>query len=297
MGTASIRPLARLAVGSADPVDKALNFSAFDPGVTVVLRDTNGARGTYDLDSNRNVPERNIVAPTWAGEPTAAELLFLLEWVMSGTPTGTTTKTFPFANAPKEWFVHYKPNAGNEWFLGNVAVDSFTLQSSQGEPLTAALELVGKTYDAARSDMPTLSYDQTTRPFMLNGLVLSWGGGAIQCRGFTFRVMKNIDRGRHLNSMNLTDIVSQARHTTIAVEVPAGDNAAKWDDGIPMAGASVVATFTNAGGGVLTITLPLVRYQGRSPTTSGEESWLTFDGEAYRSGSGSPVTVTLTQDS
>lgn len=296
MGTPAIVSLARLGVGSADPVDKALNFSSFNPNVNVVLRDLNGMRGTYDKDANRTVPERNMIGPSWAGEPTAAELLFMLEWVMGGTPTGTTTKTFPQANAPKEWNIHYKPNAGLEWFLGGVAIDTWTMQAAQGEPLTASAEMVGKTYDASRSNMPTLSYDQTTRPFMLNGLVLTHGGSSVACRGFTWRVVKNIQRDRHLNSMNLTDLVSASRQYTLAVEVPSGDYAAKWDDGLPKDGVSAVAAFTNAGGGVLTLTFPLLRYPGRSPDNSGAESFMTLDGEAYRVGAGSPITVTLVQD-
>lgn len=297
MGTPAITPLARLGIGSADPVDKALNFSVFQPGVLQELRDTNGMRGTFDKDGNRLVPSRKIVAPTYSGEPTAAELLFLLEWAMYGTPTGTTTKTFPLANTPAERYVHFAPNNGETWFLNGVAVDSCTLQAAQGEPLTMNLELIGKDYSTAHAAIPALTYDQTTRPFMLNGCVLQVGGVAKPIRGFTWRIMHNIDRGRFLNSLTLTDLLQSSRQITCAVEIPSGDASGLWDDGMPAAGVTLVATFTNAGGGVLVLSFPALRFPAKSPDFSAVEGFQTLDGEGYRVGSGSPVTVTLTQDS
>lgn len=292
MGTPAITELAKLAVGLADPVDIALNFSAFSPGVNRTLHDANGMRGTFDKDGNRVVPANTVVRPTWAGEPTAQELLTLLHMAMYGTPTGTTTKTFPLANSPSEWFVHFSPNAGDTWFLSGVAVDSFSLSASQGEALVGSAEMLGKTVNTAHAAMPALSYDQTTRPFMLNNLALTVGGASKQVRGFTWRIMHNLDGERWLNSPTLTDHVQRSRQITCAIEVPSGDNSGLWDDGI--VGATLVATFTGAGGSILVISFADLRFPGRSPEFGGGEGYLTLDGEGYRVGSGSPVTVTLT---
>lgn len=295
MGTPAVTALAKLGFGFADPVDKGLNFSAFSPGVTQELRDANAMRGTFDKDSNRVVPSRKIVTPSFAGEPTAAELLYLLELAMYGTPTGTTTKAFPLANTPKESYWHFSPNNGDTWFLSGVACDSCTLQAAQGEPLTMSMDLVGKDFSLAHAAIPALTPDQTTRPFMLNGCVLQVGGVAKPIRGFTWRIMHNIDRGRFLNSLTLTDLIQSARQITCAVEIPSGDAAGLWDDGLAAAGTTLVATFTNAGGGILTISFGTLRFPARSPEFGPVEGYQTIDGEGYRVDANPPVSVTLVQ--
>src|SRR5436190_13786030 len=159
--------LAKLGIGSADPVDTAMNFASFDIGVTRELRDTNGTRGTFFPDGNRILENRRRVEPKFASEPTAPELAYLLEWIMSGTPTGSTTKTYPWSDTAAVRFLHFHPTAGEEWFLSGCAVDTATLRASSGEPLTVELDIVGQTHDATRTNFPALTYDLTLQPFIL----------------------------------------------------------------------------------------------------------------------------------
>lgn len=290
----SATQLGKVAIGSADPVDTFLNWADFDPGVSQELRDFNATRGTFYKDGNRVVPVRTRVLPRYSSTPTASELAAVLAWATGGTPTGSNPTTYPFADAAAVRNVFFAPKQGESWFLGGVGVDTMTLTAAVGEGLRCDLELVGRTYDDTRSDFPAgLGPDQTTRPFVLSNLVLVVAGVTRKTREFTFTLRNNIDRERYLNSLTLTDTLKLDQMTTVSIDVPSGDNTGLWKLGA--AGVTLVATFTNAGAGVLTLTFTDVRFGPNSPThPSRAEGFLRLEGESYRTGTGSPATITLT---
>lgn len=294
MGTPAPTALGKLGIGPADPVTVLVNAMDFDPGVSIDLRDTNATRGAYEKDGNRTVPTRTIVAPRLSTEPSALEMLTLLEWGMYGTPTGTTTKTFPLSVTPKEMYTFWSPNNGNLWFLSGVGVDTMTISATQGEPLRMEFELLGKTSTNTHAAFPALTPDQTYRPFTLSQLVITVGGITKNCREFSYRIAHNLDRNRFLNSDTLTDLVPLRRDITCTLDVPAGDNADLWNDGI--AGAAVAATFTNASGSVFTLAFPDWRFQPRSPTSPQDgEGFLRLEGQLYRGpAQASPAVLTMT---
>lgn len=287
--------LAKLGIGAADPVDFGLNFTTFDPGVKRTLHDSNGTRGTFWKDANRMNEDRRMVAPRLSTEPTAAELAKLLEWAMGGTPTGTTTKTYPWSDTPLGWYVHFKPKAGEEWFLEEVAVDQLTLSAQVGGGLTADVDLVGKDYDSTRSDFPSLSYDQTKQPFLLSRLALLVGGVTRNCRSFSFNILGGIDRDRFLNSQTLTTLQRLSAGFGVTFEVPSGDNGSQfWASGL--AGATLNAEFTTAGGSAFEIDIANMKFEGDSPVhAAGSEGFITVSAQALRVGSSTPVTLTVTQ--
>jgi hypothetical protein len=154
------------------------------------------------------------------------------------------------------------------------------------------MELIGKTADATRNDIPALTIDQTTRPFTMSRLTLLVAGVERKARSFSFSVAHNIDRSRFLNSATLTDLVKMDQSVRCACEVPSGENAGLWNAG--QAGVTLLATFTNGSGGTLVLSLADLRFGPRSPEhASRGEGYFTVEGEAYRVGTGRPCTVTL----
>lgn len=293
----SVTALAKLGFGASDPVDFAMNFSSFDPGVKRVLHDANGTRGTFWKDPNRMTVDRTIIAPRLSSEPTAPELAKLLEWAMGGTPTGSTTKTYPWSDTALARNLHFKPKAGEEWFLTGVAVDSLTLSAATGGGLSCDVDCVGQTYTSNRTDFPALSYDQTLQPFLLSQLTLTVGGVTRLCRSFTLNIMGGIDRERFLNSPTLTTLQRLSAGFGITFDVPSGDNGSQfWASGLE--GTSLNAVFVNASGAELEIDVPSMKFEGDSPVhPSGSEGFLTISAQALRSGSSTPVTITLSQGS
>ena len=271
-----------------------LDFLEFDPGVELEFKDMNSTRGKLYKDDARVRQNRTVVTPRLRCQPNAAELVEILKWAMSGTPTGSGTVTYPLANTPAARYVWYLPGAGTGWQLGSVAVDAMTIRASSGEPLEVELELVGETYTFTSSSFPSATLDVTTPPFLFTDLALTTGGNTRQVREFSLSLRHHIDRGRFLNSLTLTAL--NKLHTEIlwSLDMPAGQYDSDWN-GALSAGVASVATFTGAGTMVLTITSPAVRFKPRNPSLPFRaESFLRLEGEAYSSdGSSDPLSITL----
>lgn len=286
--------LAKLGYGPADPVTIPIRYSDFVPGYRKELKDVNATRGTYQKDGNLVVPVKEIVLPTLRCSPTRIELQSLLKWIMWGNPTGTTTVTYPFADDPLLYKLHWAPKAGEQFFFSGCAVDSATLASASGEELTLALEIVGQTTDDTKSSFPALSLDVVTQPFVQAGLILTVDGSSRLTQDLTVTIKRMINRDRFFNSMTLTDLISGDLSVTVAIHVPTAGNTGLYKTGID--GATILATYTNGFGDIFTMSFSDVRLVPVSPESAqGGEGMLRLEGEAYRSGgTGSNITVTVT---
>src|SRR5262245_31400927 len=182
---------------------RRIDFTDFDPGVSLELRDMNGTRGKYDKDAARVRHNRTHVEPRFRTEPTTLELATLLAWGLGGTPTGSPTVTYPLGDSVPTRSVRFDPNQGKKWQMDTVGVCAITLRCSSGEPLTADLDLVGLTYSNPATAFPAGSLDVSTQPLLLSDCVLTWNGSTRQFRDVGLSVRNNIDRGRFLNSVTL----------------------------------------------------------------------------------------------
>lgn len=284
--------LGKLAIGTADPVDTAMNFREFDPGVRRELKDTNGTRGTFWKDSNRMLENRQVVAPKLSTEPTSAELDYLLTWAM-GSVSGSTTHTYTWTNTAQTRYLYYRPVNGEDWFLSGVAVNSMTMRASSGEALSVDMDLLGQTYTDSKDNFPAITYDQTKSPFLLSHLVLNVNGTARKCREFSFGINSGLDTSRYLNSLTLTALNKLSASLPVSIDVPSGDNAGIWKLGVT--GTAFSAVFTNpVTGSVLTITLPTIRFPAQTPQHPfGGEGFVRVEGEAVRTTTDDPMTITL----
>ncbi len=302
--SSAVEKLTKIAIGasggSSGSETTIVNCMSFDIGVRLELRDTNGTRGTFDKDGNRVKENRDRVSPRISSEPTYVEWAVLLPWITSGTPSGSPTVTYPFVATavPNIQKIYFNPNAGDSYELTGCAVDSATFRAAVGEPLSVDLDIVGQTYTTSPSAFPSLTPDQVGHPFILSDLVLLIGGSTIQTREFSYKVSNNIDRERFLNSLTLTRTQILHREHMFTFDVPSGDNASLWDNGV--AGATMVATFTDATSGstsVMVFTVPDLRFPGQSPQFApNAEGFVRIEGEAYRTvGNSAPVGITLHQ--
>ena len=284
--------LAKLAFGIVDPVTMVVNFWDFDPGVAVEMQSTAGTTGQYDKPDELMVENFVRVRPRLSAQPTAVELAFYLAWGMWGTPSGSGTVSYPIGDTPAERTMHWKPKLGEQIFSPSVVCNRFTLRASVGEPLSAELELIGKTYDDARTDFPAgLDFDRTTRPFTLNRLALVCDGVTTNTREFALSVFHAVDEERFLNSLTLTDYVKDDQVLTLALDVPTA--AGLWKKA-RTAGFSVVGTFTNGFGGTLTITMGKFRAAVVGPTHPAKgEGFQRWEGELYQTSTNRPLTTTL----
>src|SRR5882724_4860198 len=174
--------LAKLGVGTADPVDTLLRFADFDPGIRKELRTVEGTYGSFYKDTNLVREVRRTVFPTGSFEPTAAELEYLLGWGV-GAGTGSPLVTYVPQVAVESRNIYWKPESGEQYVLPGVGVDTLTISASVGEPVAVSAEFVGTTYDDTRTNFPSLTPDVTTFPFVLSDLTAT--GGAFTTGGTT----------------------------------------------------------------------------------------------------------------
>lgn len=299
----AINLLGKIGFGFTATPDLLINLREFDPGVTREFRDTNATRGTFAKDVNRQRLARTAVAPTFACEPTHLELKHLIPWVMGTTGSGTplvydlsNTQTNPL-------YIYFLPNAGDALLLNDVACDTATFSAAVGEPLSFSAQGVGLTYEedpSTPTGFGSLTPDQSTQPFMLSDLALTFAGGTVQCREFSVGVNNYVDRNRYLNSQTLTRTQRLNQTMTLTLDVPAGDNADLWRAAVSGTAAATVAlsaVFTNANTSkALTFASPAVVFPAQTPTyPPGQEGFLRIQGELHRaSGTSYPFRVTMT---
>lgn len=290
--------LAKLGVGTADPVDTLLRFADFDPGIRRELRTIEGTYGNFYRDGNVVRESRVAITPTGTFEPTAAELAYLLAWGLgAGSGSGTVTYV-PQVNVEAR-NIYWKPEVGDQFFIPSVGLDKLTLSAAVGEPLTASCEFVAMTYDDTRDNFPAITPDVTTQPFMLADLTAvggawTFGGSTRQPNGFSLRIDNMIDRNRYFNSLYLTRVQKLDQQFGLTFDVASGDNISLWDNGI--AGVAFTATFVNINTGAdFVITAPAIKFPGQSPRhVRGGEGMVSVDGMLLRSGgTGHPLTCTL----
>lgn len=296
--SSAVERLGKLGVGLSDPVDTLLNFSEFEPGIRTELINTNGTRGTFDEDGNRLRTGRTTIAPRIKCEPTHLELKTLIPVIMGAAGSGSPTITYDYSNTALPLVLYYLPVAGDQLFYTSNAVDTATFSAASGEALSVDLSLVGTTYDAGRSDFPSLTPDQSTQPFIMSDLGLtglSLGGSGVACRSFSLTVNNNIDKGRFLGSNTLTRLQKLSRVASLSVDVPAGDNAGLWDDGL--AGITFTATFANSSNSKsLVLTCPDLRFDANTATYApGQEGFLRIEAKLYRTAATPrPLRITMT---
>jgi hypothetical protein len=193
----AINLLGKIGFGFTATPDLLINLREFDPGVAREFRDTNATRGTFAKDVNRQRLARTAVAPTFACEPTHLELKHLIPWVMGAAGSGSPL-VYDLSNTQANpLFIYMLPNAGDALLLNDVACDTATFSAAVGEPLSVSAQGVGLTYEedpATPTGFGALTPDQSTQPFMLSDLALTFAGGTVQCREFSVMVNNYVDR-------------------------------------------------------------------------------------------------------
>lgn len=296
MANPAVTALSNLGIGSQGApttISQGLNHTEFFPGVRRNLKDTNGTRGTFWKDVNRYRENQQLVQPRIVTEPTAPEIATYLQWMQSGTPTGSDTITYPWSNGVQALNLLYVPQNGDVWQYTNVGVDTCRMScSGQGEALEFDLQLLGMGWSNTGS-LPSLTYDQSLEPFILSDLVLTFAGTTRAIRNWSLELDCGLTKNRFLNSLTLTALVKYHAGYRISFEMPSGDNPGAWDAGI--AGATINAVFTNSNdGAVLSISCTTAVFPGLSPTfTKDSEGYLRMEGEANRTGSADPLVITL----
>jgi hypothetical protein len=234
-------------------------------------------------------------------QPGYTELTFLLQWILGGTPTGTTPKTYPLGDSLQSRYVTIDRSDGANgkvFTYTGVYVDKATFRAQQGELLELTLDLVGTDETIANAGtFPNLTLS-TDYPFYFADLTLTANGSTWTTKDIEIVINNHLDKERFFNSLTRTAILPQDREVTITFNPSFGEAAALYNTGV--GGIAVDATFAagGAGGGAAGVSLdfsfPKVVFPRVSPDVAGKtEEMLPMRGVAKKSGSNLELSVLL----
>jgi hypothetical protein len=266
---------AKLAIGTALPTDKPLDFISENLGVVESFIDLQGMRGTRSHGSNRVRAAGRVVSGDVVMAPTALELSYLLPFIMGGTPAGNN---YPLGEILSAFYAQLK--RGDTLFsYDGCRVNRATFAARKGAAVQLALNVLGLDEATSGSAFPTLTLDASTQYFILEdaaGAVVV-NGVTINCFELTVTV-DNLVLMRMVNSQTPTVVYSTDRIVGWSLQVPWGDDETLY--GLSQAGVPVSATFTN-GTTSLSFTSPKVAFPRKSPDVEGrDEIRNTLDGIA-----------------
>lgn len=277
--TAAIGTLGKLGIGSSAPVTTWLDFQSEDVKKRQEIFNGNGVRGTRSHSVERTRPSLAYVGGVIELIPNAVELAAVLEWILGGTPSGTT---YPLADTLPSRVIAVDRVTKVFSYTG-CKIDKATFSCSQGEALSVSLDVVGIAESIGNAGtFPALIIDVTTGPFMFSDCVITVGGTAVTPKDISISISNFIDRERFFNSLTLASVETLDREIAFSCNLPYGDQSALYGSG--STGAEVVCTFTN-GNTSLVMTMVKVVFPDESPNIPGrQEIMFPITGRAYKSG-------------
>ncbi len=281
----------KLGIDTANPVTKRFDFQSEGLKLTEEFKDTNGLRGTRSRSVERVRAGLRRPEGPLSLQPNSLEMTYLLAWILGGSPSGSGTVTYPLGDSLSTRYITIDRGAKVYTYSGCV-VDRATFKSSQGEPLSLELEIVGVDETEANSGtFPAISIDLTTQPFMFHDLALTVAATEYDIKDIELVIDNKVDRDRFFNNQTRTAIIAQDRMVSLNFNAPHGDSTALYNTGA--AGVAATAVFTN-GSAVLSMSMAKVTFPRESPTVPGRsEVMLPMRGTAWKSGTTLELVTTL----
>lgn len=227
--------------------------------------------------------------------PTVLEWSYILEWILGGTPVGTS---YPLGNSIVSKYLSID-RVTKVFLYGGVVVGKATITYVAGAKLTVTLDLfaTSETVNAAGTH-PSLTLDTTTKQFKLQDNVISVNSVAVCTPSITVTI-DNLLVGDDLTNCSTgpADYVPGGPRDIRMSFLPAFDttHAALYPPAV--AGWAVTITAT-AGATSMLMSFPAVVFDRKAPTVPGlaQKIRLPLDGKAYASG-GDNTELAVTLDS
>lgn len=231
------------------------DFESCSLGVQEAIVDANGLRGSLAHDVSRFRQGIRRVGGQIRLQPNVEETPLLNTFAMGGAASTLSNTALVYA------IVHDK--VAKVGTYTSSAVNRSTWSANQGEPMSMNLDILCIDESIGSSFGSPTAMDAASGPWMFQELGLSISSSTFSARNFSMVLDNHLDSGRFFNSQTLISLVRTDRTITVQTELPYGDANAVYNTG--SAGASIVATFTNAvTSNTMTFTLGKVVF-GRTP--------------------------------
>lgn len=279
------------AVGGSGNATVAFDFRNEGLGMVEDLVNGNGVRGTRSHSKERVRAGLQRINGNLEFQPGPTELSNLLQWIMGGSPTGSGTVSYPFAETLPARDITIDRITKVFSYAGAKCARA-TFRCSQGTLLNVSVDVVAKTESIGNAGtFPSLTL-AAEFPFFMSDLTLVINGTTVTPADFVLTIDNNVDRDRFFNSLTLVTVETQDRVVTFSTNVPYGDFSALYNAG--SAGVTLSAVFNNTAGGVLTITSPALVFMRDSPNVPGkDEIMLPISGRCMKSTTNAELAITL----
>lgn len=208
----------KLGIDTTNPVAKGYEF--VNEGLVNVgsILDGSGLRGTASFRSERTREGNQVLGGPINMEPSAEEMADILPWIFSGSPSGSGTITYPFADTIATRYVTID-RVAKVFTYNGVAVNRATFSGSEGSLLSLSLDLLalGET-PANAGSFPSVTY-KNTPPFTFMESVLTILTTARLVKNWTL-VVDNMLVPLYYNSVVPTQIKRQGRRVSFSCQNP-----------------------------------------------------------------------------
>lgn len=287
--------LTRLAFGSdiklvTDPTAPAAPNTAiaaieFDSGAETEVLDLGrdlGGLGTYSHFIDNTRENRVLCRPSGRFKPSVTEWSHWLEYLMNGTPTGTSPKTFPLGTVSK-WRHWAYDRTDRTYTLTNVLTGSFEITAEAGGEVILGWNGFGLRYadDGVFPASPTAAY--LGNRFLMGDAAVTIGAtNLVLCQRIRLSVDYAVNAERFYASFQTATPMKTDHVIRLELVLPLREHADLYEAGAGDTGVAVTITFTY-GAKVLQIVCPAVRTPAPPPRSAAgdPEILLPWNGQCF----------------
>lgn len=176
-----------------------------------------------------------------------------------------------------------------------VKISTLDIKASVGDLLTAELGLIGSTAEATGT-ITAASYGSGLLPVSFTGATVDVAGSSYPCKDFSFSLDNGLDAERYVLGASTAREPVAANLAEVTGEVMAEFvDLTAYNRVVNATHAAITATFTDTASPAKTITvsIPIVRFDGDTPNVGGPEVLdISLKYKGLFDGSASPVTIT-----
>lgn len=289
---------AKWGFGSANPVTQGaeIDFTAGGDNLKAIRSrvQNDSGRGTRQHLHETTGDGPIVVAGDVAIVPNYTVMSAILQYIMGGTPTGSSPTTYLFGETLSDFYVTSDRGAKVLTYAG-CKINKATFRFEQGQQLKMILSLVGKTETIANAaTFPAITIP-TDAPFMWSGAVYTFNSVARSVRDSVITIDNHLITDRFQNTQTVTQFPES--ELTIGVECTSPFTSDETDLYAVALGSDTSGTITATDGThPITFTFAKLDWPAETPVVPNRNeihSMLKFTSRKYQTGPTDALVITL----
>jgi hypothetical protein len=288
-------------VGSAATPTRFYEFTDESIAMTIERIESEGLRtGNRVLRSDRYASGQKAIEGSFSMDMTAGNTAILFKHALGAVATaGSFIHTCTMADPYGLGLTIEVGRPGNDgtvraFTYAGCKINTLDLSVSVGELLSAEFGVIGTTAETIGT-VTAASYGSSLELLHFAGAAITVAGVAYPCKDFSLSVNNGLTADRFVLGSQVAQqpIASSMAEVTGSITAEFVD-ATAYNRVVNATHAAVVATFTDSASKSITVTVPVARFDGDTPTVGGPDildQTLNFKG--LFNGTDSPVTIAV----